>query len=639
MLRRRGIALRLILLVFIGGGFTVGIVLGYNYIVARRLMVSEIEESAKNLALAAANHVEAVVRSTEKVPSYVADLLEDPNYTEGELWTLLIAEVEQNPQIYGATIAFEPYAFDDSRRYFAPYFYRHGPDQLEFTLLGSDTYRYFYRDWYQIPKELGHALWSEPYYDEGGGNILMATYSVPFYRTVAGERRFSGVVTADVSLDWLRAYLATIHISDTGYAFLISKNGRIVTHPHAEFVMNETIFSLADAHDDAQLRTIGREMIRGTLGLAHTRDFLTGHPSWIAYASVPSTGWSLAAVFPRDELLAEVINLSRIQLGLAAIGGLGFLAVVILVARSITRPLTALATASEEVARGNLDATLPVVRRRDEVAQLTDAFGRMQQDLKQYLKEHDELLTIRHELDVARRIQESILPRTFPAFPERRDFDVFADMIPAQEVGGDFYDLFLIDDQRLAFAIGDVSGKGVPAALFMAVTRTVLHSTAMLGGGAAECLERVNALLCHGNSASMFVSLFYGILHTDTGVLEYVNAGHPHPYVLRSGTAVEDLAGTGGIIVGAVEGTRYNAGTITLRAGDGVFLYTDGVTEAMDAAGQLFTDARLRACLSQADGASPEQVVRKVTEEVQRHAFQTPQSDDITVLAVRYLRT
>jgi len=635
---RGGLALRLTLLVFVCGGLAVGAVVAYNDFITRRLVVREIEDSARNLAQSAANHVEAVLRSTEKVPGFISDLLEEGVYRESELWTLLLTEVEQNPEIYGATIAFEPYAFDDSRRYFAPYFYRRGAGEIEFTLMGSDAYRYFNRDWYQIPKELGHAVWSEPYYDEGGGNTLMATYSVPFYRTVAGERRFTGVVTADVSLNWLQAYLSAIRISQTGYAFLISKNGRVVTHPRSDLVMNETIFSLAEAQDDPGLREIGRDMIRGQLGLAHTRSLLNNQESWLVYAPVPSTGWSLGAVFPREELLGGVIDLARTQLLLAALGGLAFLGVIIAVARSITRPLTALARASEEVARGNLEGALPVVRSRDEVGQLAAAFGRMQHDLKQYLAEHDQLLSIRHELDVARRIQQSILPRTFPPFPDRHDFEIFADMIPAQELGGDFYDLFLIDTHHLGVAIGDVSGKGVPAALFMAVTRTLLRSTAMQGLTLSECLGRVNALLCRDNTMEMFVTLFYGILDTRSGTLEYGNGGHVHPFILRKATGVQELEGTGGIALGALDSARYEVRSTTLQAGDGIFLYTDGVTEAMDAEGQLFSDQRLRACLGQINGAGPEAVVRHVVEEVQRHTFQTAQNDDITAMALRYAR-
>jgi sigma-B regulation protein RsbU (phosphoserine phosphatase) len=259
------------------------------------------------------------------------------------------------------------------------------------------------------------------------------------------------------------------------------------------------------------------------------------------------------------------------------------------------------------------------------------------QTLRQAVQEHDQLVSIRNELDIASHIQQSILPRTFPPFPERRDFEIFAEMIPAREVGGDFYDFFLIDAERLALVVGDVSGKGVPAALFMAVTRTLLKSTALAGLPPAECLRRVNTLLCADNASEMFVTVFYGILNTRTGALAYSNGGHNPPYLLRSDGRAEVLAGTGDMVLAAMEGTAYHEKTATLGRGEGIFVYSDGITEAMDAASSLFSDQRLAALLAQANGAPPQQLIRGVVDAVKQYSGVTPQSDDITALAVRYL--
>jgi serine phosphatase RsbU (regulator of sigma subunit) len=256
--------------------------------------------------------------------------------------------------------------------------------------------------------------------------------------------------------------------------------------------------------------------------------------------------------------------------------------------------------------------------------------------LEQGIRDREQLLAIRRELDIARDIQQSILPRTFPPFPDRAEFDVFAGMVPAREVGGDFYDFFLIDDARLGLVVGDVSGKGVPAALFMAVSRTLLRSVALTGMPPAECLSRVNALLCLDNSAEMFVTVFYAILNVRSGELAYGSGGHPPAYVLRREGVVEPLEGTGGTVLGFLDDLSYRAKQAVLRAGDGVFLYTDGVTEAMDGDGTLFSDERLQAVLARQAGASPEAIVRAVVDAVGRHAGNVPQSDDITTLAVRW---
>ncbi len=260
---------------------------------------------------------------------------------------------------------------------------------------------------------------------------------------------------------------------------------------------------------------------------------------------------------------------------------------------------------------------------------------RQLEELKRAVTEHDQLVTIHKELDIASHIQQSILPRKFPPFPGRSEFDIFATMLPAREVGGDFYDFFLIGDDRLGCVIGDVSGKGIPAALSMAVSRTLLRSTALSGTSPAQCLEQVNTLLCLENSEDMFVTIFYGVLNTRSGVLKYANGGHNPPYLLRQGGTVEPLPSTGGTVLGAIEGLTYRASSITLQVGDRLLLYTDGVTEAMDDTGTLYSEQRLQQLLRALDAPEPESLVHAVVEEVKRHAGTAPQHDDITVLAIR----
>jgi phosphoserine phosphatase RsbU/P len=253
--------------------------------------------------------------------------------------------------------------------------------------------------------------------------------------------------------------------------------------------------------------------------------------------------------------------------------------------------------------------------------------------LQEATRDREQLFALRRELDIARSIQQSILPR---AFPQRRDLELFAEMLPAREVGGDFYDFFPVDDARLALVVADVSGKGVPAALFMAVSRTVLRSVALDGLAPAECLRRANALLCLENSAELFVSVFYGVLDTRTGELAYSNGGHNPPYVVPRSGGVTPLEGTTGMVLGVADEVGYGERRMTLNAGDAVFLYTDGVTEAMDGDGTLFSDRRLETVLTTHRQATPEGLTRAVVDDVRRHSGGEPQSDDITALALRY---
>lgn len=252
--------------------------------------------------------------------------------------------------------------------------------------------------------------------------------------------------------------------------------------------------------------------------------------------------------------------------------------------------------------------------------------------LERAVHEHNELIAIRRELDIASGIQQSILPR---AFPQRTDFTIFATMLPAREVGGDFYDFFSIDDTRLGVVIGDVSGKGMPAALFMAVSRTVLKAVAMTTTSAGECLARVNRLLCLDNSAELFVTVCYGVLDLRTGAFDYATGGHAPPYLLRDG-GVERLGRTPGMVLGIIDDAVFGSRRVPLRGGDAIVLVTDGVTEGMDGGGAVFSERRLETVLADATAAEPEALIRRVVRAVKQHAGQAPQSDDITALVVRY---
>ncbi len=370
----------------------------------------------------------------------------------------------------------------------------------------------------------------------------------------------------------------------------------------------------------------------------------------------------LEIVMPMEQYLAE----SDWDLALTlAGGGVMCLLVLAIVAvgtkQTISQPLSELEGKMQAFvgARPYLGGPTGARLAGDEVAHISTAFDRMKaviesqqqelrdanQTLEQRVTERTEQLRVTmeekerigSELRIASDIQKSILPRTFPPFPDRADFDLYAETIPAKEMGGDFYDFFLIDRDRLGLVIADVSGKGVPAAIFMAVSRTMLKATAMLGVDPAECLRRVNNLLCPDNESAMFVTVFYGILNTGTGELEYGNAGHNPPYLLSAQESVALLENPGGMALGVIQDSPYRAKRLRLRPGEGLFLYTDGVTEAMDAQGVLFTDARLKHLLGRILAGSPSAMVRDTVDAVRQHAAGEAQADDITLLVVRYL--
>jgi serine phosphatase RsbU (regulator of sigma subunit) len=241
------------------------------------------------------------------------------------------------------------------------------------------------------------------------------------------------------------------------------------------------------------------------------------------------------------------------------------------------------------------------------------------------------------ELEHAAAIQRSMLPSKFPPFPERSDFELHGSMVPAKEVGGDMFDYFLLDPERLAFVVGDVSGKGVPAALFMAIARTVLRATAQHQGSTGLCLTYMNQSLLEHNASGMFVTLFYGILNTTNGQLDYSNAGHVPPYLFSSNGKLRALRERSGPMLGMLEGLQFVAHTTELQRGEGILVFTDGVTESRNRTGGFYEDSRLEAYLAQHAAHSAEEIVRGLQADVKRFEAGTPQADDITILALRRL--
>ena len=257
--------------------------------------------------------------------------------------------------------------------------------------------------------------------------------------------------------------------------------------------------------------------------------------------------------------------------------------------------------------------------------------------IRNAINEHDKLIAIQYDLDTARNIQSAILPKIFPPFPERNEFEIFASMEPAKEVGGDLYDFFLLDNERLGFVMGDVSGKGVPAAIFMAVSRTLIRATALKGISPDECLTYVNSLLCRESVSSMFVTVFYGILNFKTGELNYANGGHNPPYIISIDGELRKVDLTGGLALGVVEGFIYKNSVIQLKPGDTIFTFTDGVTEAMDPEFELYSEERLESFLKEKCSLSATEIVKATFADVHNYAKEAQQSDDITVLAVKYI--
>ncbi len=636
---KNSIVTKLVIVITLCSSIIFTATLGYNYYRSRAILEEELESNARNLAMSLVYHVETELVAVAKVTESVANSLETGQYNEKELLSLIKSTVEKNPGIYGSTVAFEPFAFSASSRLFAPYFYRE-KGKIAFSRL-EESYQYvpyLYWDWYQIPRELGRIEWSEPYFDEGAGNILMSTCSVPFYGEKNGKKILKGIVTADVSLDSLMQLVSSVRILKTGYAALLSRNGMLLSHPLKDAVMNETFFSIAEARNDPSLRELGKKMVRGESDFI-LYSSLMGFRSWMYYAPIRSTGWTLAVVFPEAELLENVRRLSMTMAAMGFAGLLLLIATVVYIACAIIKPLRLLAAATDEIASGNFDVELPTVCSKDEVGVLTHDFQVMKTSLKEYIKNLTETTAakerIQSELRMATEIQAGLLPRLFPAFPDRPEFDIFASMDPAKEVGGDFYDFFFIDDINLCFLIADVSDKGVPAALYMMVAKTLLKSEGQRLGEPDQILSCVNNILASDNDSTMFATVFCAIINTETGEVRYANAGHNAPIIMDS-QGIRYLTLKPGFVLGPMPDIAYKAERLTLQPGDTLFLYTDGVTEAQNMNQELYGEERLLKALQQVPKEDVTEIIHYIRSEVTRHTDGAPQSDDITMVAIKY---
>ena len=304
--------------------------------------------------------------------------------------------------------------------------------------------------------------------------------------------------------------------------------------------------------------------------------------------------------------------------------------------------MTKLAAATDEIAAGNFDVAIPEMHSKDEVSHLAASFNFMKISLRQYIDNLMETTAAKQkmesELKIAHEIQMGILPKIFPPFPDSPEFDIYAVIEPAKEVGGDFYDFFLLENSFLYFAIGDVSGKGVPASLFMAVTKTLIKATTTIDLPLNEIISKVNNDLCRENDSSMFVTIFFARINIRTGEVDFVNAGHNLPYIVSQNGEIKKIKKTGDIAVGILNDYPYQLGKITLAENDKLYLYTDGITEAQNIKDELYSDKRLEEFLQTQLQSTAKELVLNSVKEVKRFSDIAPQSDDITSFVLNWIK-
>ena len=480
-------------------------------------------------------NVEVAIANT--VPE-IEERLNSPD----DLYSIVERILRLNPVIVGSAIAFEPNYYPDKGIFFSPYAYRQDATTIATKQLGNKDYNYHSMDWYQIPKQLGKAYWSDPYYDIGGGDMAMTTYSLPLFDK---QGKMYAIVTADISIDWLTSQMQKIDELNNkniqkrneddikAYSFIIGRNGTYIVHPDKERILNQSYFSYAKETKDTLDDFIGHEMIDGMTGMEKFSD--NGISSAIFFTPIERTGWSMAIVIPNQTMYQDAFTLGGIIVSLMLVGLIILFFICRFTIRRITRPLQLFADSADEIAKGHFQNELPVIHSEDEMRQLRNSFQQMQTSLVRQIEEtktiNEAKGRMESELQIARNIQMSMLPKIFPPYPDRDDIDIYACLTPAKEVGGDLYDFF-IRDEKLYLCMGDVSGKGIPASLVMAVTRSLFRTVSAHESNPAKIVGHINDNIAEDNESNMFVTFWVGVLDLPTGRLRYCNAGHCAPVLI-----------------------------------------------------------------------------------------------------------
>ena len=602
------------------------------------------ERDADELVARLATRVDAVIRPIEGGIRTVAYQLEEVDPPPAQYPLRIRGILNAWPEVYGSTIALEAGHTGAGARPFAPYFFRRG-NEIGFADLAEKEYSYQRLPWYRRAVDSGQPVWSLPYFDVGGGNAWMVTYSVPFYRKLSGARRaMAGVVTADLDLDWVRSTAADATLGPIGLGWLTSPSvGESFVVPIGETAARIQKFG-GSMNQDAIRRTaegmLARNMTFGLLPVGTMAE-----PAFLAVRSLETLDWRVMLVIPKNELLAAAGELLIRQLLLGAVGLVMLIVAISIVAAGITRPIRALAAAVGKAREDELDFELSGAPRRDEIGVLSDALRRMGGSLRQHVRLRAQSLAeqerLQHELKIAASIQQSMLPSPGAAADLPVAIQVAAALLPAKQVGGDLYDYFPVHDGgkrngSILLAIGDVSDKGIPAALFMARLSALLRVMGAAGESPDRLLTAINSRLAEGNDACMFVTVGCGLLDSHTGRIQYASAGHEPPLLREAHGAVKSLAGENGPAIGIEAVADFQFLEAFMAPGDTLLLFTDGVTEAEAQDGSLFGLDRLRELLHSAPDGHPAAIVKWVVETIAADASGFDVTDDLTVLAVRW---
>ena len=636
---RRKLSVRVSLWVVFFAAVIFNIALGFLFFQAREAVRQEAVSRATQILDKTSLRVDSILNRVEVASNMTRWLVERHPDKADSMFVYSRGMLQNNPDFYNCSIAFEPYYFRDKGRYFSAYT-KHVGDSLRTMQGGSDHYQYFFVDWYLMPQLLEKPCWTEPYmdFDVPTNSSEMVTSYCQSLKNKQGQ--VIGVINTSLSISWLSQTISAVKPYPNSYSIMIGRGGTYFVHPDTTKITRQTIFTQTLEQPDTALAALGYAMQRGEEGMKEMS--LSGEDCLVFYKPLGQTGCSMAIVCPESDIFS---GFDRLRHTIMAIITIGLLMMLYFFIRIITRelkPLRRLAKEAETIASGQFDAELPDFQRVDEIGQLSHSFGNMQQSLVKYIEELKSTTTqkasIERDLKVASDIQMGMLPEKFPSRDDRDDVQLYASLTPAKQVGGDLFD-FYFRDEKLFFCIGDVSGKGIPASLFMALTRSAFRTVSAHESMPGRIVTTMNKTIADMNKQFMFVTLFVGVLDLPTGRLHYCNAGHDAPLLVGAG--VGRLPCIPNVPVGFFPAWDYVPQEAQIFTGTTIFLFTDGLTEAMDADQNQFQMERVNDVASQAlsnQQQEPRQLIARMTEAVHKFVGDAEQSDDLTMMAIQYIR-
>ena len=550
-----------------------------------------------------------------------------------------------NPNILGAAVAYNPNSKRMKGRKSAAFAYRDGRDSTSISTkqLNNRKYDYLHQEWFTKPCEEGTGTWSEPYMDTGGSGIPTITYSLPLVDE-GGE--VYAVMTADVGIGWINdlamksddIFWDIFENEKPVVCFMATAKGTIIAHTDSTKVLNENLESYLKSLTGEGEKNLYERIKQNNSSIKVFFD-QQDRMQFVIFRTLKSTDWTMGIILPAADVVKPA-NQFIISFGIIMLIGIIIVGMVCsMTIRRVTKPLRKFADSADEIAKGNITASLPKIKTKDEMYRLRNSFETMQLSLVRQIEEtkaiNAEKGRMEGELQTARSIQMSMLPKTFPPYPDRDDIDIYGQLVPAKEVGGDLFD-FYIRDEKLFFCIGDVSGKGVPASLLMAVTRSLFRTVSAHESQPARIMTTINESIAEDNDSNMFITLFIGVLDLPTGRLRYSNAGHDAPLLIGKANTGK-LPCDPNLPIGIEANWKFTTQEAVIDPETIIFLFTDGLTEAENIYYDQFQEERIIETIRLSEH-TPQQLIQSMTEAVRQFTDQAEQNDDQTMLAIQYTK-